>query len=64
LVEPSETALFLSGMLSVMDHKPNISGRLGKELDTEAERNAARTAVLGALATAAFHLSLSNSLTH
>jgi enamine deaminase RidA (YjgF/YER057c/UK114 family) len=43
--------LFLSGMLPVVDHKPKYIGRLGKELDTEAGRDAAYTAALGALAT-------------
>jgi hypothetical protein len=32
--------LFLSGMLPVVDHKPKYVGRLGKELDTEAGRDA------------------------
>jgi enamine deaminase RidA (YjgF/YER057c/UK114 family) len=44
--------LFLSGMLPVVDHKPKYVGRLGKELDTEAGRDAAYTAALGALAAA------------
>jgi enamine deaminase RidA (YjgF/YER057c/UK114 family) len=42
--------LFLSGMLPVIDHKPKYVGRLGKELDVEAGRDAARTAALSALA--------------
>jgi enamine deaminase RidA (YjgF/YER057c/UK114 family) len=42
--------LFLSGMLPVIDHKPKYLGRLGKELDVEAGRDAAYTAALGALA--------------
>ena len=42
--------LFLSGMLPVEDHKPKYLGRLGKELDIEAGRDAAYTAALGALA--------------
>jgi pimeloyl-ACP methyl ester carboxylesterase len=33
--------LFFSGMLPVVDHKPKYVGRLGKELDTEAGRDAA-----------------------
>ena len=41
--------LFLSGMLPVVDHKPKYLGRLGKELDAEAGRDAARTAALSAL---------------
>ena len=44
--------LFLSGMLPVVDHKPKYLGRLGKELDAEAGREAARTAALSALAAA------------
>ena len=48
--------LFLSGMLPVVDHKPKYLGRLGKELDLEAGRDAARVAVLGGLAAARQHL--------
>jgi len=48
--------LFLSGMLPVVDHKPKYLGRLGKELDVEAGRDAAYTAALGALAAARGHL--------
>jgi len=48
--------LFLSGMLPVVDHKPKYVGRLGKELDAEAGRDAARTAALSALAAARDHL--------
>jgi enamine deaminase RidA (YjgF/YER057c/UK114 family) len=48
--------LFLSGMLPVVDHKPKYLGRLGKELDTEAGRDAAYTAALSALAAARRHL--------
>jgi enamine deaminase RidA (YjgF/YER057c/UK114 family) len=48
--------LFLSGMLPVVDHKPKYLGRLGKELDAEAGRDAAYTAALGALAAAKAHL--------
>jgi enamine deaminase RidA (YjgF/YER057c/UK114 family) len=40
--------LFLSGMLPVVDHKPKYLGRLGKEVDAESGRDAARTAALGA----------------
>jgi enamine deaminase RidA (YjgF/YER057c/UK114 family) len=38
--------LFLSGMVPVVDHKPKYLGRLGKELDAEAGRDAAYTARL------------------
>jgi len=48
--------LFLSGMLPVVDHKPKYLGRLGKELDVEAGRDAAYTAALSALAAAKKHL--------
>jgi len=48
--------LFLTGMLPVVDHKPKYLGRLGKELDAEAGRDAVYTAALGALATAKQHL--------
>jgi enamine deaminase RidA (YjgF/YER057c/UK114 family) len=48
--------LFLSGMLPVVDHKPKYLGRVGKELDAEAGRDAARTAALSALAAAKQHL--------
>ncbi len=57
-VEAAQTGnlLFLSGMLPVVDHKPKYLGRLGKELDAEAGRDAARTAALGALAAARQYL--------
>jgi enamine deaminase RidA (YjgF/YER057c/UK114 family) len=48
--------LFLSGMLPVVDHKPKYIGRVGKELDVEAARDAAYTAALSALAAARAHL--------
>src|SRR6201992_44742 len=48
--------LFLSGMLPVVDHKPKYIGRLGKELDAEAGRDAAYTAALNVLASAREHL--------
>ena len=48
--------LFLSGMLPVVDHKPKYVGRLGKELDAEAGRDAAYTAALSALAAAKEYL--------
>ncbi len=48
--------LFLSGMLPVVDHKPQYLGRLGKELDAKAGRDAARTAALSALAAARGYL--------
>jgi enamine deaminase RidA (YjgF/YER057c/UK114 family) len=48
--------LFLSGMVPVVDHKPKYLGRLGKELDAEAGRDAVYTAALGALAAAKEYL--------
>ena len=48
--------LFFSGMLPVVDHKPKYLGRLGKELDVAAGRDAAYTAALGVLAAAKQHL--------
>lgn len=57
-VETAQTGnlLFLSGMLPVVDHKPKYLGRLGKELNVEAGRDAAYTAALSALAAAREHL--------
>ena len=48
--------LFLSGMLPVVDHIPKYLGRLGKELNAEAGRDAAYIAALSALAAAREHL--------
>jgi enamine deaminase RidA (YjgF/YER057c/UK114 family) len=48
--------LFFSGMLPVVDHKPKYVGRLGKELDVDAGRDAAYTAALSVLAAAKKHL--------
>jgi enamine deaminase RidA (YjgF/YER057c/UK114 family) len=48
--------LFFSGALPVVDHKPKYVGRLGKELDAEAGRDAVRTAALSVLAAAKQHL--------
>ena len=55
--------LFLSGMLPVVDPKPKYVGRLGKELDTEAGRDAARTAALSGLAAAKQSLGTLNRIT-
>jgi enamine deaminase RidA (YjgF/YER057c/UK114 family) len=52
----SGNLLFLTGMLPVVGHEPKYLGRLGKELDAEAGRDAARTAVLSGLAAARQHL--------
>jgi enamine deaminase RidA (YjgF/YER057c/UK114 family) len=56
--------LFLSGMLPVVDHKPKYVGRLGKELDAEAGRDAVYTAALNALAAAKQHLGTLDRVTH
>ena len=48
--------LFFSGMLPVVEHKPKYLGRVGKELNTEAARDAAYTAALNVLAAAKEHL--------
>src|SRR5215510_14718065 len=48
--------LFLSGMLPVVDRKLKFIGRLGKELDAEAGRDAAYSAGLNVLAAAKEHL--------
>ncbi|MBS0653251.1 MAG: RidA family protein [Verrucomicrobia bacterium] len=48
--------LFLSGILPVVNHKPKFLGRLGKELDTKAGREAAYTAALNVLAVARQYL--------
>src|ERR1700691_4942551 len=42
--------LFFSGALPVVNHNPKYVGRLGKELDGEAGRDAAYTAALSVLA--------------
>ena len=48
--------LFLTGMLPVIGHEPKYLGRLGKELDVDAGRDAARTAALSGLAAAREYL--------
>ena len=48
----SGNLLFLSGMLPVKDGKLQYIGRLGKELDESAGRDALQTATLNALAAA------------
>ena len=52
----SGNLLFLSGMLPIKDGKPQYVGRLGKELDAGAGRDALRTATLNALSAAKEHL--------
>src|SRR5580693_8592207 len=48
--------LFLSGMLPVRDGKLQYVGRLGKELDESAGRDALRTATMNALSAAKAHV--------
>jgi enamine deaminase RidA (YjgF/YER057c/UK114 family) len=48
--------LFLSGMLPTQNQKPKFVGRIGKELDGAAGREAARLAALNALAVAREYL--------
>ena len=48
--------LFLSGMLPTVGHKPKFVGRVGKELNVDQGRCAARAAALNALALAKAHL--------
>ena len=52
----SGNLLFLSGTLPIKDGKPQYVGRLGKELDADAGRDALRTATLNALSVAKEHL--------
>jgi enamine deaminase RidA (YjgF/YER057c/UK114 family) len=52
----SGSLLFLSGMLPIKDGKPQYVGRLGKELNADAGRDALRTATLNALSAAKEHL--------
>ncbi len=44
--------LFLSGMLPAIGHEPKFVGRLGKELDANAGREAVRIAALNVLSAA------------
>jgi enamine deaminase RidA (YjgF/YER057c/UK114 family) len=52
----SGSLLFLSGMLPIKDGKPQYIGRLGKELDADADRDALRTATLKPLSAAKEHI--------
>ena len=52
----SGNLLFLSGMLPVKEQRLQYVGRLGKELDEAAGRDALRTATLNALAAAKAHV--------
>src|SRR5580658_5523512 len=55
-VVQSGSLLFLSGMLPIKDGKLQFVGRLGKELDESAAREALRTATWNALSAAKAHL--------
>jgi enamine deaminase RidA (YjgF/YER057c/UK114 family) len=59
----SGSLLFLSGMLPVKDGKLQFVGRLGKELDESAGRDALRTATLNALSAAKAHVGSLDRLT-
>jgi enamine deaminase RidA (YjgF/YER057c/UK114 family) len=48
--------LYLSGVLPVVGHEPKFVGRLGKEVDVEQGREAARLATLNVLSVARDHL--------
>jgi enamine deaminase RidA (YjgF/YER057c/UK114 family) len=48
--------LYLSGVLPVIGHEPKFVGRLGKEVDVEQGREAARLATLNVLSVARDHL--------
>ena len=52
----SGSLLFLSGMLPVKDGKLQYVGRLGRELDESAGRDALRTATLNALSVVTAHV--------
>jgi enamine deaminase RidA (YjgF/YER057c/UK114 family) len=55
--------LFLSGMLPIENQKPKFVGRVGKELDGAAGREAAHLAALNALAVAREYLGSLNKVT-
>jgi enamine deaminase RidA (YjgF/YER057c/UK114 family) len=55
--------LFLSGMLPVIGHEPKFVGRLGKELDASAGREAVRVAAMNVLSAAKQKLGSLDSVT-
>jgi enamine deaminase RidA (YjgF/YER057c/UK114 family) len=59
----SGSLLFLSGMLPVKDGRLQYVGRLGKDLDESAGRDALRTATLNALSAAKAHMGSLNHVT-
>jgi enamine deaminase RidA (YjgF/YER057c/UK114 family) len=54
--------LFLTGMLPVLDGKPQYRGRIGAELDSEQGWSATRLTALNALAVARHHLGSLNRI--
>jgi enamine deaminase RidA (YjgF/YER057c/UK114 family) len=56
--------LFLSGMLPAIGHEPKFVGRLGKELDANAGREAVRVAALNVLSAAREKLGSLDKVTH
>ncbi len=52
----ADNLLFLTGMLPIRGREPQFSGKLGKELNAEEGREAARITALNALAVARKHL--------
>jgi hypothetical protein len=56
--------LFLSGMLPAIGHEPKFLGRLGKELDANAGREAVRIAALNVLSAARQKLASLDKVTH
>jgi enamine deaminase RidA (YjgF/YER057c/UK114 family) len=59
----SNNLLFLSGMLPIKDGKLRAFGRIGKELDESAGRDALRTATLNALSAAKQHIGSLDDIT-
>jgi enamine deaminase RidA (YjgF/YER057c/UK114 family) len=55
-VVESGRLLFLSGMLPVIDHKPAYVGKIGKDLDSQTGRDAARVTAIAALSAARDYL--------
>jgi enamine deaminase RidA (YjgF/YER057c/UK114 family) len=56
--------LFLSGMLPAVGHEPKFVGRLGKELDAKAGREAVRIAALNVLSATRQKLGSLDKVTH
>jgi enamine deaminase RidA (YjgF/YER057c/UK114 family) len=60
----TDNLLFLSGMLPAIGHEPKFVGRLGKELDANAGREAVRIAALNVLSAARQKLGSLDKVTH